>query len=154
MTEESRGRKVQKYADTPMSLQTDWREKIIEITARTKNARAWITEHRCELIGKKVQSVIAHGKNIIGTIAGDYYFYSHQMMWGRWQMLEPKDTLIVDKLHRRAALTMMQITREFVSQKSVWLEGVSLTFEHCGYICVLSIAELSHLPQSGCGFAS
>lgn len=92
------GPEVRRYADELASALIG--KKITEISARTKNARAWLALHRSELIGQKVQSVIAHGKNIVGTISGDYYFYSHQMMWGRWHILTAKDAQIVDKRER------------------------------------------------------
>lgn len=92
------GPEVRRYADELASALVG--KKITEISARTKNARAWLALHRSELIGQKVQSVIAHGKNIVGTISGDYYFYSHQMMWGRWHILTAKDAQIVDKRER------------------------------------------------------
>jgi|688.fasta_scaffold223078_2 endonuclease-8 len=92
------GPEVRRYADELASILVP--KKIIDVTARTKSAKAWLHEHRSELIGKKVQTVIAHGKNIIGTIDGGYYFYSHQMMWGRWHMVAPKDALVLDKRER------------------------------------------------------
>ena len=92
------GPEVRRYADELANVLVS--KKLIDVAARTKNARAWLTEHRSELIGKKVISVVAHGKNIIGTISGDYYFYSHQMMWGRWHVLDAKEALVVDKRER------------------------------------------------------
>ncbi len=67
-------------------------EKLVEVSARTKAAKAWLGEHPGELVGRRVRRVRAHGKNMVGEIEGGFYFYSHLMMWGRWQ--------IEDKAHR------------------------------------------------------
>jgi endonuclease VIII len=92
------GPEVRRYADELASVLVP--KKIIDIAARTKSARAWLHEHRTELIGRKVSAITAHGKNIIGTIDGGYYFYSHQMMWGRWHIEAAKDALLVDRRER------------------------------------------------------
>lgn len=92
------GPEVRRYADDLGAVLVG--KKILDISARTKNARAWLSEHQTELVGRKIISVTAHGKNIIGTIDGGYFFYSHQMMWGRWHMLTPEDAAVVDKRER------------------------------------------------------
>lgn len=92
------GPEVRRYADELAVVLTG--KKIVDIAARTKNARAWLAHHRSDIVGKKVLTVTAHGKNIIATITGDFYFYSHQMMWGRWHVLDAKEAAVIDKRER------------------------------------------------------
>jgi endonuclease-8 len=37
-------------------------------------------------VGKQVERVLARGKNLIGLLEHGFYFYSHLMMWGRWNV--------------------------------------------------------------------
>lgn len=62
-------------------------QPIVQMTARTKAARAWLEHHSSELVGKMILKVRSHGKHLIGWIEGDYYFHSHFMMWGRWETI-------------------------------------------------------------------
>ena len=57
---------------------------IVSLTARTRAARAWLAEHAGVFEGRRVERVFAHGKNLIGLVEGNLYFYSHLLMWGRW----------------------------------------------------------------------
>jgi len=68
-------------------------EKLVEISARTKAAKAWLGEHPGELVGRRVR---AHGKNLVGEIEGGFYFYSHLMMWGRWQIEDEAHRVLED----------------------------------------------------------
>lgn len=92
------GPEVRRYADELANVLVG--KKITEISARTKNAKAWLATHAGELTGQKVISVTAHGKNIIGTTDGGYYFYSHQMMWGRWHIMTPTEASVADRRER------------------------------------------------------
>lgn len=96
------GPEVRRYADQLAEALVP--KKIVDFAARTKKARHWLSEHHSELIGRTILSVTAHGKNIIGTIEGGYYFYSHQMMWGRWNILPLKEAKVVDKRERARIL--------------------------------------------------
>jgi formamidopyrimidine-DNA glycosylase len=60
---------------------------LTQIAARTRAAKQWLLDHPDELLGRRVLQVRAHGKNLYGLIQGDYFFYSHLMMWGRWQVM-------------------------------------------------------------------
>ena len=42
----------------------------------------------------------AHGKNLYGIIEGGYYFYSHLMMWGRWQIVPASESGAPDRRER------------------------------------------------------
>ena len=80
------GPEVRRYA-VQLAQVLDGRE-LVEISARTKAAKAWLGEHPGALVGRRVRRVRAHGKNLFGEIEGGFYFYSHLMMWGRWQIEE------------------------------------------------------------------
>lgn len=73
---------------------------LIQVTARTRAAKAWLLEHPDALVGRRVLSVRAHGKNLYGIIEGDYFFYSHLMMWGRWQVLPTAEAGAPDRRER------------------------------------------------------
>jgi DNA-formamidopyrimidine glycosylase len=68
-------------------------QPVVELSARTKAARAWLAEHPPVLCGRTVKRVFSHGKNLVGVLDGGYFFYSHLMMWGRWQVVaRPPET--------------------------------------------------------------
>jgi len=72
-------------------------ERIVEVAARTKNARAWIASRPDIFCGRRVSQVRAHGKNLYAQIEGGFYFYSHLMMWGRWTIEENTDRVLEHK---------------------------------------------------------
>jgi endonuclease VIII len=61
-------------------------EPITAITARARAAKAWLIEHPETLLGRRIERVFSRGKNLIGLIEGGYFWHSHLMMWGRWQV--------------------------------------------------------------------
>lgn len=82
------GPEVRRHADTLHAALTG--EPIVTLTARTRVARAWLAERPEAFPGRRVERVFAHGKNLIGLVEGDLYFYSHLLMWGRW-LVETED---------------------------------------------------------------
>lgn len=77
------GPEVRKYAD---ALDTVLRGRVVTlIEARTREARKWLEVNSERIIGQRVTRVISHGKHLIGSIDGGFFFHSHLMMWGRWQ---------------------------------------------------------------------
>lgn len=94
---------VRKYADNLATALVGGR--IISFSARTKHARAWFAANESELIGLKIDKVFARGKNIIGLIEGGYYFYSHQMMWGRWEIHSAEQEIDRDRRERARITT-------------------------------------------------
>lgn len=89
---------VRRYADELAAALTG--KKVLDFSARTKQARAWLEEHPDELKGRVIERVFAHGKNIIGLVHGDYFFYSHQMMWGRWEVHSGNTEIARDRRER------------------------------------------------------
>ena len=77
------GPEVRKYADALDDVLSG--RVVLSLTARTKDARQWLEQNQPRIVGRTVERVVSHGKHLIGYIAGDYYFHSHLMMWGRWQ---------------------------------------------------------------------
>lgn len=74
---------------------------VLELSARTKAARAWLEAHPDALAGRAVVSVSSRGKNLVGLLDGGFYFYSHLMMWGRWHVFhDPPETLERDRRER------------------------------------------------------
>ncbi|MEP6922447.1 MAG: DNA-formamidopyrimidine glycosylase family protein [bacterium] len=81
------GPEVRKYADALDSVLTG--HAIASLEARTREAKAWLTENQSRIVGRRVLRVVSHGKHLLGHIDGGFYFHSHLMMWGRWQTFEP-----------------------------------------------------------------
>src|SRR4028118_868381 len=73
------------------------------VMARTRAAKEWLAEHPHVLLNKYILSVRSHGKNLFGLVEGGYFFYSHLMMWGRWQIV-PTSALQEPDRRERAAL--------------------------------------------------
>ena len=92
------GPEVRKYADALAEVLTG--RTIKSLTARTKNARKWLQDNEGRLIGRRVKSVRSHGKHRVGLIAGDFYFHSHLMMWGRWQTFSTEPPSEIDRRER------------------------------------------------------
>ena len=81
------GPEVRKYADALEAALSG--RAIVSLQARTKEARKWLHDNEPQLIGRRVERVVSHGKHLIGHIEGDFFFHSHLMMWGRWQTFGP-----------------------------------------------------------------
>lgn len=92
------GPEVRRFAD--LLHQTLAGQPLVELSARTKTARQWLQTHSELLQGRTIEAVRSHGKNLIGTIAGGYYFYSHLMMWGRWHAFDGAPPTEVDRRER------------------------------------------------------
>jgi len=97
------GPEVRRHADRLAVILTD--EPVAELWARTKAAKAWLAENQNALVGKRIQSVRSHGKNLVGRIEGGFYFYSHLMMWGRWQVFGPGEVPVEIDRRERARIT-------------------------------------------------
>lgn len=82
-------------------------QTIRAFDARTKVAKAWLAEHPDAFVGKRVERVWAHGKHLVGQVAGDLFFHSHYLMWGRWRVVDPADdaVLVRDRRERARILT-------------------------------------------------
>ncbi len=78
------GPEVRKHADSLHAVLAGKPIKALE--ARTREAKAWLKDNETSLIGRRVLRVTSHGKHLLGFIQGGYYFHSHLMMWGRWQV--------------------------------------------------------------------
>lgn len=94
---------VQRFADQlhlALANQT-----IVQLTARTQAAKRWLIEHPDRLIGRTIKKISAHGKNLIGWIEDDYYFYSHLMMWGHWETFAGKPPEVIDRRERARIIT-------------------------------------------------
>ncbi|MCA1579361.1 MAG: hypothetical protein LC794_18595 [Acidobacteria bacterium] len=77
------GPEVRKYADALDEVLSG--RLILSLEARTKDARRWLEQNEKQIVGRRVERVISHGKHLIGYIANAFFFHSHLMMWGRWQ---------------------------------------------------------------------
>lgn len=64
------------------------KQKLLEIRARTRDAKAFLLDNPDELPGRKITSVRSHGKHLLIHLEGDYFLHSHLMMWGRWHLFE------------------------------------------------------------------
>jgi formamidopyrimidine-DNA glycosylase len=80
------GPEVRRYADL---LAANLEEQtLLALWTRLKVAKAWLAEHESEIIGQKIERVFSHGKHLLVFLSKDFYFHSHLMMWGRWQVFD------------------------------------------------------------------
>jgi formamidopyrimidine-DNA glycosylase len=83
-------------------------QPLLELTARTKDAKAWLLARGDSLKGRRIERIRSHGKHLFGQLEGEIGFHSHLMMWGRWfvhPLLEPGDELIEIDRRERARIT-------------------------------------------------
>jgi formamidopyrimidine-DNA glycosylase len=80
-------------------------EPILDISARTRAARAWLEARHIDLVGRVVTSVRSHGKHLVGRAEGGFYFHAHLMMWGRWEVHEGVPPDEVDRRERARIVT-------------------------------------------------
>ncbi|HEX8236242.1 MAG TPA: DNA-formamidopyrimidine glycosylase family protein [Abditibacteriaceae bacterium] len=99
------GPEVRRYADQLHKVLSG--QPICAIDARTKAAKAWLAQHPSTLLGRRVECVRSHGKNLYARLEGGYFFYSHLMMWGRWEVV-PNDGEIARDRRERARITVPQ----------------------------------------------
>lgn len=97
------GPEVRRYADKIGAALCG--KPIVALSARTKAAKAWLLAHEGMLEGRYVTRVWSRGKNLIGEIEGGYFFYSHLMMWGRWEIVRDLPILETDR-RERARITV------------------------------------------------
>lgn len=97
------GPEVRRHADALAAALVG--EKIAFVSARTRAARAWLAERPGLLLGKRVEQVRSRGKNLIGQIEGGFFFHSHLMMWGRWQVVAAEPVPDVDRRERARIAT-------------------------------------------------
>ena len=110
-------------------------QRIFALTARTRAARAWLAEHDGAFDGRRVERVCSRGKNLIGYVEGGYYFYSHLMMWGRWQVVTDPEPVPVDR-RERARITVPEAQAILLSAP-VFEVGQGDPFERVEYLASL-----------------
>lgn len=75
-------------------------EPLVALSARTKDAKAWLLGHGDELVGRRIETIRSHGKHLYGTLEGEVGFHSHLMMWGRWFVYGPNENPELDRRER------------------------------------------------------
>ena len=124
------GPEVRKFADELASALKN--KYIITISARTKKSREWLEKHPNLLHGKKLLDIFAYGKNLIGKIEGPYFFYSHQMMWGRWEVIIGAAPTVVDR--RERARIVVEDATAILMSAPVFEIGEGDPFEKISYL--------------------
>lgn len=92
------GPEVRRHADALHAALAG--KPLVSLTARTRAARAWLTDFGDVLVGRRVERVGSRGKNLIGFINGGYFFCSHLLMWGRWQIVPGPPPIEMDRRER------------------------------------------------------
>ena len=78
------GPEVRRYAD--LLAENLEGQTLVALWTRLKIAKNWLAQHESEIVGRKIERVFSHGKHLLGFLSSDFYFHSHLMMWGRWQI--------------------------------------------------------------------
>ena len=92
------GPEVRRYA---LQLQNALEgDSLVSLSARTKDAKAFLLEHGADLVGRKIETIRSHGKHLYGVLQGEVGFHSHLMMWGRWQVFGPGENPEPDRRER------------------------------------------------------
>ena len=130
------GPEVRRHADALHAALAG--KKLTEVSARTKAAKVWLGEMPDAFVNQKVLWVRSRGKNLVGQTDGGPFWYSHLMMWGRWQIFDapPEDR---DK-RERARITADDGVCAVLFSAPVFEVGVSETrnpFDEHPYLRVL-----------------
>jgi endonuclease-8 len=99
------GPEVRRYADQLHQALSG--QLLCGIDARTKAAKEWLSQHPGTLLERRVECVRSHGKNLYARLEGGYFFYSHLMMWGRWEVVPNTGESARDR-RERARITVPQ----------------------------------------------
>ncbi len=67
--------------------------KLLGLETRLKKAQAWLAEHPAALDERQILNIFALGKNIIFQLNDDLWFRAHPLMWGKWLLFPPQDTI-------------------------------------------------------------
>lgn len=141
------GPEVRRYADLLHNALAG--KHIVEFSARTKNAKAWLAEHGPEISGKRIERIYAHGKNVIGIIEDGYFFYSHQMMWGRWEVHPLSNlTSAPDRDRRERARIIVDGTIALLMSAPVLEVGKGDPYEQFEFLRCLGPTALPYEPDT------
>jgi endonuclease-8 len=111
------GPEVRRYADQLHKVLSG--QPICAIDARTKAAKAWLAQHPSTLLKRRIECVRSHGKNLYARVEGGYFFYSHLMMWGRWEIVPNEGEIARDRRERaRIAKSEHNRNRQTVSRRA------------------------------------
>jgi DNA-formamidopyrimidine glycosylase len=134
------GPEVRRHAD---ALNTALCEQpVVQISARLRVAKAWLQEHPETLIGRRIERVWSHGKNLIGELEGGFHFVSHLMMWGRWQVLPNEGDIAPDRRERARIVTPNAIAILFSAP--VFEIGVGNPYDNFEYLRALGPETLPY----------
>lgn len=139
------GPEVRKYADALQAALAG--KRIAMLTARTRAARAYLEERGTDLVGRQVERVYSHGKNLIGEIEGGFWFYSHLMMWGRWQVT-PDSAGVPPDRRERARIVAEDGTAAILYSAPVFEVGMGDPGEANPYLRTLGPDALPY-PKTG-----
>lgn len=62
-------------------------QEITAVRSRYKKARE--EDWPSLLVGRSIEAVRSHGKNLFMDLSGGFTIYSHMLMWGSWHIYEP-----------------------------------------------------------------
>lgn len=96
------GPEVRRYADLLAEKLEE--QTLVQLTTRLKLPKVWLAENAEKIAGQRILQIRSHGKHLIGRLSGDFYFHSHLMMWGRWQVT-PENPAEIDRRERARIVT-------------------------------------------------
>ena len=95
------GPEVRRYADVLAEAVEG--AAIRQFETRNKAARAWLEDHPDAFEGRRLERVRSHGKHLLGYAEGGAFFHVHLMMWGRWEVVAPDDSLVLERDRKERA---------------------------------------------------
>ncbi len=75
-------------------------QPVTHLSARTRDAKAFLSEHPDLFPGRIIERIRSHGKHLFGVFEGEIGFHSHLMMWGRWSVYGGGETIEIDRRER------------------------------------------------------
>ncbi len=121
-------------------------QRLRQVEARTREAKAWLAAHPGIFEGRRVQSVWSKGKQLVGEVEGGLFFSSHLMMWGRWHIVAPDSEQVVAKDRRERARLVTDTAAALLYSAPIFTVGQGDPYAHLPMLAALGPDVL---PYSG-----
>lgn len=110
---------------------------VTALSARTREARAWLAARPHAFPGQRVQRVWAHGKHLVGEVEGGLFFASHLLMWGRWHVVPADDPAVATPDRRERARVVTPEAAALLYSAPVFHVGEGDPYAHVPWLADL-----------------